>query len=70
LVGHLSDRYVGIGTDPGLFIFFLEWWKYVFTHHVNPFFTYLQWAPSGANLAWSTFIPLFGIAGIPLDMAG
>ena len=66
LVGHLSDRYIGIGTDPGLFIFFLEWWKYVFTHHVNPFFTYLQWAPSGANLAWSTFIPLFGICAIPL----
>jgi hypothetical protein len=66
LVGHLSDRYIGIGTDPGAFIFYLEWWKYVFTHHVNPFFTYLQWAPSGANLAWVTFIPLFGIAAIPL----
>jgi hypothetical protein len=66
LVGHLSDRYIGVGTDPGLFIFFLEWWKYVFTHGVNPFFTYLQWAPSGANLAWATFIPLFGIAALPL----
>jgi hypothetical protein len=66
LVGHLTDRYLGIGTDPGLFIFFLEWWKYVFTHHVNPFFTYLQWAPSGSNLAWATCIPLFGIAAIPL----
>ncbi len=66
LVGHLSDRYIGIGPDPGLFIFFLEWWKYVFTHHVNPFYTYLQWAPSGANLAWATCIPLFGICAIPL----
>jgi hypothetical protein len=66
LVGHISDRYIGVGTDPGLFIFFLEWWKYVFTHHVNPFFTYLQWAPSGSNLAWATCIPLFGIAAIPL----
>jgi hypothetical protein len=66
LVGHLSDRYIGIGTDPGLFIFFLEWWRYVFTHHLNPFFTYLQWAPSGANLTWATCIPLFGICAIPL----
>jgi hypothetical protein len=66
LVGHLTDRYLGIGTDPGLFIFFLEWWKYVFTHHVNPLFTYLQWAPSGSNLAWATCIPLFGITAIPL----
>ena len=67
LVGHLSDRYIGIGADPGLFIFFLEWWKYVFTHHVNPFFTYLQWAPSGANFAWATGIPLFGICAIPFS---
>lgn len=66
LIGHLSDRYIGIGTDPGLFVFFLEWWKYVFTHHVNPFFTYLQWAPSGSNLAWATCIPLFGVAALPL----
>ena len=65
LIGHLSDRYIGTGTDPGAFIFFLEWWKYAFAHRNNPFFTYLQGAPSGANLAWSTFIPFFGIAAIP-----
>ncbi len=68
LIGHLSDRYVGVGSDPGAFIFFLEWWKYIFTHHVNPFFTYLQWAPSGANLAVTTFVPLFGISAIPITM--
>jgi len=66
LLGHLSDRYIGIGTDPGSFMFFLEWWKYVFTHHVNPFFTYLQWAPSGVNLTWNGLIPLFGIFAIPI----
>jgi hypothetical protein len=66
LVGHLSDRYIGVGTDPGAFIFFLEWWKYILVHHVNPFITHLQWAPSGANLAWATCIPLFGIAAAPL----
>jgi len=69
LVGHLSDRYIGVGTDPGTFIFFFEWWKYVFSHHVNPFITHLQWAPSGVNLAWSCPIPLVGIAAIPLTAA-
>jgi hypothetical protein len=69
LIGHLSDRYIGVGTDPGAFIFFLEWWKYVFTHHVNPFLTYLQWAPSGTNLAWTAFIPLIGISAIPFTAA-
>src|SRR5580692_5388549 len=66
LIGHLSDRYLGIGTDPGASIFFLEWWNYAFTHRINPFLTYVQWAPSGANLTWSTCIPLFGICAIPL----
>jgi hypothetical protein len=69
LVGHLSDSYIGTGTDPGAFIFFLEWWKYVFSHHVNPFITHLQWAPTGTNLAWTAFIPLFGISAIPFTAA-
>jgi hypothetical protein len=68
LVGHLSDHYIGVGPDPGAFIFFLEWWKYAFVNHLNPFFTQAQWAPSGVNLAWSTFIPLFGVLGIPLTI--
>jgi hypothetical protein len=38
-VGHLWNRYVAIGTNPGLFIFFLDWWKHLFVHHVKPFFT-------------------------------
>jgi len=66
LIGHLSDRYIGFGADPSAFMFYLGWWRYVFDHHVNPFITHLQWAPDGANLAWVTFIPLFGIAAIPL----
>ena len=68
LVGHLSDHYIGIGPDPGAFIFFLEWWKYALANHLNPFFTHMQWAPSGVNLAWSTFIPLFGLSAIPLTI--
>lgn len=68
LVGHLSDHYIGVGPDPGAFIFFLEWWKYAFVNHLNPFLTHAQWAPSGVNLAWSTFIPLFGVSGVPLTI--
>jgi len=49
-----------------MMIFYLEWWKYVFSHHVNPFITHMQWAPSGTNLAQITFIPLAGVAAIPL----
>lgn len=70
LAGHLSDRYMGIGQDPGVFIFALQWWKYVLTNHLNPFVTPMVWEPTGANLAWTTaLIPLFGIFEIPITSA-
>jgi hypothetical protein len=65
LVGHLSDRYVGKGCDPGHFIFFLAWWAHAITHHLNPFLTKVVWAPSGFNLAWTTFVPLAGVLATP-----
>ena len=64
----MSDRYVGKGSDPGHFIFFLAWWAHAITHHLNPFFTRVVWAPSGFNLAWTTFVPLAGVLAIPFTM--
>jgi hypothetical protein len=66
LVGHRADRYIGIGPDPGSFIFFLEWWRYAIVHHLNPFLTKAVWAPSGANLALTAIIPFAGIVASPL----
>src|ERR1700730_467768 len=66
LVGHRADRYIGIGPDPGSFIFFLEWWRYAIVHHLNPFLTKAVWAPSGSNLALTAIIPFAGILASPL----
>jgi hypothetical protein len=66
LIGHLSDRYIGAGIDPGAMIWFLEWWHYAILHGVNPFHTQLVWAPGGYNLAAATIIPLVGVAAFPV----
>ncbi len=66
LIGHLSDRYIGTGIDPGAMTWFLEWWHYAILHGVNPFHTHLVWAPGGDNLAATTLIPLPGLIAFPV----
>jgi hypothetical protein len=66
LAGHFSDRLIGLGPDPALFVFFLAWWHYVAINHLNPFMAHVIWAPNGFNLAWSTFVPLAGIFAAPI----
>ena len=68
LLGHFSDRLIGVGPDPALFVFFLTWSAYAALHHLNPFITHSIWAPQGFNLAWSTFVPLAGIVAAPITL--
>ncbi len=55
---HPAASYLGRGPDPQLYIWFQAWWAYAISHHLNPFLTNVVWAPSGANLAWTTDFPL------------
>jgi hypothetical protein len=50
LVGHLGDRYIGVGPDPSQFIWYLRWWPYALSHHLNPFEPHVIWAPSEYRL--------------------
>ena len=68
LVGHLSDRMIGIGPDWGSAVFFLAWWPYAVLKHLNPFITHVIWAPDGFNLGCSNFDPLAGIALAPITL--
>jgi hypothetical protein len=68
LIGHFSDRLIGIGPDPANFIFFLAWWPYAALNHLNPFITHSIWTPHGFNLAWTTFVPLAGILASPITL--
>ena len=68
LIGHFSDRYIAMGHDAGISIFFLEWWRYALANHINPFHINVVWAPSGYNLAWAASIPLAALVMLPIEI--
>ena len=49
-----GSRWVGVDTDPPLFMWYLRWTPYALTHGHTPLLTtHLQY-PQGANLMWNT----------------
>ncbi len=68
LPGHFGDYYVGRDTDPPQTMWFFNWWRFSLAHGLNPFITHWVWAPSGINLAWTTFVPLPALISIPLQV--
>ncbi len=62
----LSTRYIGTGTDPTAFFWFIAWWPYALSQHLNLLFTRLLWAPAGTSLAWATPIPFPAIVVAPV----
>ena len=68
---HLSDFKNKIFTpsgDPESFIWFLSWWPFAITHHLNPFISNYIWFPKGYNLAWSTSIPTLSLIMMPITL--
>ncbi len=66
LFGHFSTSIIGQSADPNLYIWCLVWMPYAISHRLNPFFSPLLWAPAGASLAWTTFLPLVGLVAWPI----
>src|SRR5579864_5403503 len=67
-LGVLRDfrgRYVGRAfegiaprfSEPSQYIWWMAWWPYAVSHHLNAFLPKVIWAPIGFNLAWTTGIP-------------
>ena len=54
------------GSDPAIFTWALDWWPHAIAHGLNPFYTYYQWSPTGANLAQSPEMPTASIAMAPV----
>jgi len=69
LIGHLSEVHAGQSSDPDLYIWFMTWWPYALSRHLNPFFTDLLWAPIGFNVAWSTSMPALSLLATPITHA-
>jgi hypothetical protein len=69
LVDHgvpLTDHLAGQGSDPADSVWFMAWWPYALSHHLDPFYTNLMWYPAGVSLAWVTAVPALSLLGWPV----
>jgi hypothetical protein len=66
LIYDLGHSYVGRNTDPSFFIWSIAWWPYALSHGLNPIFSDVIFAPVGANLVWTTMIPLANVLVWPV----
>jgi hypothetical protein len=69
LLPHLSTTYLGNRQDPAdvyAFAWFLAWWPYALTHHLNPIVPRILWAPTGISLARATSVPAPALAAWPI----
>jgi hypothetical protein len=64
----ITQNIQGVGTDPTSFIWFLAWWPFALSHHLNPLYTHLVWQPVGVDLAWMTTLPLLSLIGLPVTL--
>ncbi|MDE8346241.1 MAG: hypothetical protein POH28_08745 [Acidocella sp.] len=67
----ITNNISGQGSDTLDSTWFLAWWPWAISHHIDPFFTRLQWYPVGVPLAWVTSVPLLAVLGWPVtSLAG
>jgi hypothetical protein len=71
LLGDLTGRIVSIdaGYDPSQPIWYMAWFPFAITHHLDPFLTRYVWAPDGMNVAWATSMPAASLLAWPMTSA-
>jgi hypothetical protein len=57
--------HIGLTADPSQMMWFLVWWPHALLHGLNPFISRVVWAPTGANLTWTTSIPAIALVMAP-----
>jgi len=63
---HPSQLFIGMGSDPSIFIWSLVWWPHALWYRLNPLICRAVWAPIGTNLAWAVSIPAPSIVFSPI----
>jgi hypothetical protein len=66
VLGDPATVHVGFLSDPSQMMWFLVWWPYALVHGLNPFISHVIWAPTGANLTWTTSIPAVALVMQPV----
>lgn len=54
--------------DPNFFVWALRWWPYAIAHGLDPLHSTQVAAPGGADLAWTTLIPLLALLLSPVTL--
>jgi hypothetical protein len=60
----------GYGTDPQTFVWFINWWPFALTHHLNPFISQYVWYPLWDNFTWHTAVPTAALLSLPITLLG
>ncbi len=58
--------YLGVGGDPIVYIWCLNWWPWAIAHRLNPFVTYYVWFPHGINLTWANSVASAALLMLPV----
>jgi hypothetical protein len=64
----MSSQYFGCTTDVSLYVWSMAWCPYALMHGLNIFHSNLIWAPTGYNMAWTTFAPGISILVSPITL--
>ncbi len=56
----------GSAGDPKQFMWFLNWWNYALSHHINPLYSDFLWHPTKVSTLWVASIPLLSFLTAPL----
>jgi hypothetical protein len=65
-IGDYRRIFLGIGTDPSAYIWFLNWWPWAISHGINPFISHYVWYPNGFNLTWAGSMPAGALLMAPV----
>jgi hypothetical protein len=68
LLRHGDRDYVGLLSDPQIFIWSLGWWPHAILNGDNPFVTHAVWPVVGVNLAWVTAVPGIALLAAPVTL--
>ncbi len=71
VVGDITGRTVGVGSDPAFFAWSIGWWPHALVDGVNPLHLDAVFAPDGVPAAWATSVPVPSFFAAPiLALAG
>jgi hypothetical protein len=68
ILRHPGSTFVGWGTDPSSFMWYLAWFPHAVGHGINPLVTHEVWAPVGFNLTHATAVYAPAVALTPITL--